>query len=111
MRKRRRKVIVARAGGLRRFCESPPPFTPEPSCSSHHASTQTAPPTSNPYSILPEKNKKELTTETGQQPRCQRFPLTMSKGAEKKGRRRERQRKRTNKETERGRGERWDGGG
>lgn len=64
------------------------------------------PPSSHPYSILPEKNKKELTTEAGQQPRCQRFSLTMSKGAEKKGRRRERERKRTNKGTERRRGER-----
>ena len=29
--------------------------------------------------------KKELTMEAGQQPGCQRFPLTESKGATKKG--------------------------
>ena len=31
------------------------------------------------------KNKKELTVEAGQQPRCQRFPLTRSEGGEKEG--------------------------
>jgi len=32
------------------------------------------------YPPPPMKNKKELTAEAGQQPRCQRFPLTSSSG-------------------------------
>lgn len=43
------------------------------------------------------KNKKELTVEAGQQPRCQRFPLTGSKREVEK-----KHKKGRNKETERG---------
>lgn len=75
------------------LCQHPPPsLTPPP----------------------PVKNKKELTVEAGQQPRCQRFPLTRSEGGEKEGKEKKYKKEETKKQREGGCGcgwwwgERWD---
>ena len=58
-------------------------FAPSRSVSLVLYSSPPPPNTHTPPSRM--KNKKELTVEAGQQPRCQRFPLTRSEGGEKEG--------------------------